>query len=219
MKRLFLLIVLSSFSVLSACSTQATPTTKQTPELAIIPSRTPAPTKAMTPTPLLFRRLENGTFIKGQNGSCKGGCNTLTVVAGSQDTVVTFQGGFIYSLPVVNPLPTNVPPVVATVAASNAILIEKMAAFEAVYIRAKQKFTFYALQGTYRICFTQGEDWDSRLNRFTRHAAYDCIKENYFFSIPFPRYKNVTITLNPVKGGTLVVVPQTQDSFPAIKTD
>jgi len=171
----------------------------------------------MTPTPLLFRRLENGTYITGENGTCTGGCNSLTVVNGNTDTVVLLQTSINQLAAMTSiQLPTETSPVAATIIARQVNTLPSFPASHVVYLRANQRFTFIAMLGVYRICFTQGEDWDSSLNRFTRKATYACLKDYYYYTISFPKYRKDTIILNPAKGGNVALIPQTQASFPRI---
>jgi hypothetical protein len=203
MKRKFAIFVLFCLIFLFGCSVQIAPAATQTSK----PTQNPTPQPTLSPTIYLFRSLANGTFIKSGNKECKP-CHQITVVNGKIDAVVVLQ----YMESIVNyPRSTLTPakqiPTITFFPSSNK---------NAVYIRANQSFTFSGFVGFVRMCFTQGEDWDSKINLFTRRATYSCLKDNLILQIPVFKYQKITITLDPVSGGTTEIVPKTKDSFPLL---
>ena len=183
----------------------------------------PIATPTSTATPLLYRRLATGTYIAGSEFSCEE-CNKLTVVNGEIDSVVVLQGlPFFVGEGQIVSTPISTRPTIPISPLGSSITL-------AVYIRAGDSITFKGVAGSLRLCFTQGEDWDSSIGRFTRNASYTCFKDPFPFAIgPVPSIKvtgrhvvakyifaDFSVTLYPEQGGIYQIVPLSLDSFPAL---
>lgn len=76
-----------------------------------------------------------------------------------------------------------------------------------VYVRKNKKFTVHGItDGTYKVFFAGGVDWDAKTHRFARKCAF----QQFDDTLPFKtirtatqiRWKTWSISLQPVAGGT-----------------
>ncbi|GAA3426178.1 hypothetical protein GCM10018953_33610 [Streptosporangium nondiastaticum] len=75
-----------------------------------------------------------------------------------------------------------------------------------VYVRKKSKFKVRGVRdGSYKVYYTLGDDWDSRARTFTRSCAFERFEKALRFRTTYTAtqisWKNWTLTLNPVVGG------------------
>lgn len=72
-----------------------------------------------------------------------------------------------------------------------------------VYIKASSNYTIKNISdGTYRLAFAQGLDWDTATKSFTRNQSFSSFDESFDFQTSDTQYTTFTVTLNPVEGGT-----------------
>jgi hypothetical protein len=88
------------------------------------------------------------------------------------------------------------------------------------YVRKGRKTTVRGVpDGTYKIYFTGGVDWDRGTRAFTRSCSFkkfaDTLKFRTVRSATLIQYSTWTITLQPVVGGTARTDEVDPDSFPA----
>ncbi|MFJ2032030.1 hypothetical protein [Streptosporangium sp. NPDC087985] len=77
-----------------------------------------------------------------------------------------------------------------------------------VYIRRKSTFKVRGVRdGSYKVYYTLGTDWDSRVGGFTRSCSFEQFGRSVRFKTVYTatqiRWSNWTITLNAVVGGTV----------------
>lgn len=71
-----------------------------------------------------------------------------------------------------------------------------------VYVRSKGTFTVRGVRdGTYRIFWTSGKDWDDRLKAFSRDCSFERFDDSLKFTTTSRTYTIWTISLRPVYGG------------------
>ncbi len=88
----------------------------------------------------------------------------------------------------------------------------------AVYIQAHSKFTVSGIRdGTYKLYFMLGEDWDEKEHRFTRKVRR-AVFEDYF---PYTTTQTTaavwSVTLHPVVGGTAETEDVSEAEFPPLR--
>jgi hypothetical protein len=91
-----------------------------------------------------------------------------------------------------------------------------------VYVRGGDSFTVEQIaDGTYRLFFMIGEDWDDAANRFTRRPGLSAFDDDFAFTTTRTaegvRFSTFRITLQPVAGGTAETDPVNPQDFPAIE--
>ncbi|MBB4943671.1 hypothetical protein FHR32_008072 [Streptosporangium album] len=77
-----------------------------------------------------------------------------------------------------------------------------------VYVRKKSKFRIQGVRdGSYKVYYTLGSDWDSRAGSFTRSCTFEQFGKSVRFKTVYTatqiRWTDWTITLNAVAGGTV----------------
>lgn len=93
----------------------------------------------------------------------------------------------------------------------------EQAATLAIYVQAKSSATATGIpDGTYEVVFTQGNDWDHDLGRFTRKCDFTRFDEPSQFATTSETYSIWSITLQPVAGGTGATSPVRPDDFPSV---
>jgi hypothetical protein len=90
-----------------------------------------------------------------------------------------------------------------------------------VYVRKGSKHTVGGVRdGTYRVYYTTGVDWDGKARVFTRGCAFarfdDTLKFTTTQSATRVEWVTWTITLQPVSGGTARTSDVAPDDFPAV---
>ncbi|GGK87945.1 hypothetical protein Ppa06_52990 [Planomonospora parontospora subsp. parontospora] len=88
-----------------------------------------------------------------------------------------------------------------------------------LYVRKKAKATVPGVRdGSYRVFYTTGTDWDSGAKAFTRSCVFTEFGKSVKFrttrSGGYIRWNNWTLTLHAVKGGTVRSKPVDPDKFP-----
>ncbi len=88
----------------------------------------------------------------------------------------------------------------------------------AVYIQMQQSYTVKGIRdGTYRVYFSQGEDWDSALAKFTRNARLVRFQDTFPYVTTATQYRIWRITLYKVAGGTGTTETLGPAQFPDLK--
>ncbi|WP_090936842.1 hypothetical protein [Nonomuraea jiangxiensis] len=88
-----------------------------------------------------------------------------------------------------------------------------------VYVRKKAKFRVRGVRdGTYKVFFTQGVDWDGKRRAFTRQCSFERFQESVTFKTTFSatqiRWHDWRITLHSITGGNARTSPVDPDDFP-----
>ncbi|MFI7612781.1 hypothetical protein ACIBP6_16285 [Nonomuraea terrae] len=89
-----------------------------------------------------------------------------------------------------------------------------------VYVRKKAKFKVAGVRdGSYRIFFTHGVDWDGKAKAFTRDCSFEKFEESVSFKTTYTatqiRWHDWRITLHAVDGGNARTSPVDPDDFPS----
>lgn len=89
-----------------------------------------------------------------------------------------------------------------------------------VYVRRKSKFTVAGVRdGTYRVYYTTGIDWDAKARSFTRSCVFQRFEDPFPFKTTRTAtqilWKNWQITLHQVRGGNARTAPVDPEDFPA----
>jgi hypothetical protein len=88
----------------------------------------------------------------------------------------------------------------------------------AVYIQNHDEYTLTGIpDGTYKLFFTLGEDWDSLEAIFTRRRDLSRFDDPFPFTTTATTYTIWSVTLHPVTGGTADTEPVPEDEFPELK--
>ena len=92
----------------------------------------------------------------------------------------------------------------------------------AVYIRSYEAFTITGIRdGSYRLFFSLGEDWDEAGARFTRRPTFSKFEEPLpYQTIPTAggtQYTVWQVTLHPVVGGAAETEQISEDEFPTLR--
>ena len=87
----------------------------------------------------------------------------------------------------------------------------------AIYLHAGQSFTLLETMGKYRLCFTQGENWDDRAKRFTSNAVFACSEEYLQVPFPVPKPIKVSIPLSLSKSGMHSFNQISESTFPSLQ--
>ncbi|MFB9719093.1 hypothetical protein [Planobispora longispora] len=87
------------------------------------------------------------------------------------------------------------------------------------YVRKKGRTTISGMRdGTYRVFYTTGADWDGKARAFTRSCDFTEFGKKVPFKTTYSggyvRWNNWTLTLHAVKGGTVQSKPVKPDAFP-----
>ncbi|MEU6716653.1 hypothetical protein ABZ897_34750 [Nonomuraea sp. NPDC046802] len=88
-----------------------------------------------------------------------------------------------------------------------------------IYVRKKAKFKVRGVRdGTYRIYFTHGVDWDGKNRAFTRECSFARFQKSVKFKTTFTatqiRWHDWRITLHAISGGNARTSPVDPDDFP-----
>lgn len=85
-----------------------------------------------------------------------------------------------------------------------------------VYIKANSVYTIDGISdGTYRLAFAQGTDWDSTSATFKRDRSFSSFDDAFDFETYGGQYTTYEITLNAVEGGTAETSSVNGDQFNA----
>ncbi len=88
----------------------------------------------------------------------------------------------------------------------------------AVYIQAHSKFTISGIRdGTYKLFFMLGEDWDEARGRFTRRARYEVFEDEFPYTTTATTATVWSVTLHPVVGGTAATEQLDEGEFPPLR--
>lgn len=88
----------------------------------------------------------------------------------------------------------------------------------AVYIQARNSFKIEGISdGTYKVFFMLGEDWDSASGRFTRKVRYQVFEDTFRYTTTSTTATIWRITLHPVVGGTGRTDSVSPSNFPPLK--
>ncbi|MFC4120158.1 hypothetical protein [Nonomuraea zeae] len=88
-----------------------------------------------------------------------------------------------------------------------------------VYVRGKAKFKVRGVRdGSYKIYFTHGVDWDGKGKTFTRECSFERFQKSVKFKTTFTatqiRWHDWRITLHAISGGNARTSPVDPDDFP-----
>jgi len=87
-----------------------------------------------------------------------------------------------------------------------------------VYVQARSKFKVEGIRdGTYKLFFMLGEDWDSATGRFTRKARYQVVEDTFPYTTTSTTATLWRITLHTVVGGTTRTDHVDPSKFPPVK--
>jgi hypothetical protein len=89
-----------------------------------------------------------------------------------------------------------------------------------VYVRKKAKFKISGVtDGSYRIYFTHGVDWDGKARSFTRECSFERFQSPVRFKTTYTatqiRWHDWRITLHAITGGNAKTSKVDPDDFPA----
>ncbi|WP_162795625.1 hypothetical protein [Nonomuraea lactucae] len=89
-----------------------------------------------------------------------------------------------------------------------------------VYVRKKKKFKIRGVSdGSYKIFFTHGADWDGKSRAFTRDCSFERFQESVRFKTTFTatriRWHDWRITLHAISGGNARTSGVDPDDFPS----
>lgn len=88
----------------------------------------------------------------------------------------------------------------------------------AVYVQARHQFKIEGISdGTYKLFFMLGEDWDSAAGRFTRKARYQVFEDVFRYTTTSTTATIWRITLHAVAGGTGRTDSVNPQNFPSVK--
>ncbi|MGP4098459.1 hypothetical protein [Nonomuraea sp. KM90] len=88
-----------------------------------------------------------------------------------------------------------------------------------VYVRKKAKFKIRGVRdGSYKIYFTHGVDWDGKTKAFTRECSFERFEKTVKFKTTFTAtqilWHDWRITLHAISGGNARTAPVDPDDFP-----
>ncbi|MBN6056616.1 hypothetical protein JYK22_32110, partial [Nonomuraea sp. RK-328] len=88
-----------------------------------------------------------------------------------------------------------------------------------VYVRKKAKFKVRGVRdGTYKVYFTHGADWDGKARAFTRQCSFERFQKSVKFKTTFTatqiRWHDWRITLHAIAGGNARTSDVDPDDFP-----
>ncbi|GII93709.1 hypothetical protein [Sinosporangium siamense] len=88
-----------------------------------------------------------------------------------------------------------------------------------VYVRKKKKLTVSGVRdGKYKIYYTRGVDWQSKVRAFGRSCSFELFGNSLKFKTRYTsthvRWNNWTITLHAVKGGTVSTKSVDPEDYP-----
>ncbi|WP_344473437.1 hypothetical protein [Nonomuraea monospora] len=88
-----------------------------------------------------------------------------------------------------------------------------------VYVRKKAKYKIRGVRdGSYKIYFTRGADWDGKNKAFTRDCSFERFEKNVKFKTTFTAtqilWHDWRITLHAIAGGNVRTSPVDPDDFP-----
>ncbi|MFF4614836.1 hypothetical protein [Nonomuraea jabiensis] len=88
-----------------------------------------------------------------------------------------------------------------------------------VYVRKNAKFKIKGVRdGSYKIYFTHGVDWDGKSKSFTRNCSFERFQKSVTFKTTFTatqiRWHDWRITLHAIAGGNARTSPVDPDDFP-----
>ncbi|NBE99985.1 hypothetical protein FE391_39050 [Nonomuraea sp. KC401] len=88
-----------------------------------------------------------------------------------------------------------------------------------VYVRKNARFKVRGVRdGTYRIYFTHGVDWDGRRKAFTRECSFERFQKSVKFRTSYTatqvRWHDWRVTLHAISGGNARTSPVDPDDFP-----
>jgi hypothetical protein len=100
------------------------------------------------------------------------------------------------------------------------LAVGKRPAFS-VYVRKHAKHTVGGIRdGTYRVYYTTGTDWDPKARAFTRGCAFERFDDTFKFETTHTatrvEWVEWTVTLQPVSGGTARTSDVHPNDFPAV---
>ncbi|MEV1178933.1 hypothetical protein [Nonomuraea sp. NPDC049784] len=89
-----------------------------------------------------------------------------------------------------------------------------------VYVRKNSKFKVKGVRdGTYKVYFTHGVDWDGKSKSFTRECSFEKFEKSVKFKTTFTatqiRWHDWRITLHAISGGNARTAPVDPDDFPS----
>ncbi|MEQ4718564.1 hypothetical protein [Nonomuraea sp. B19D2] len=89
-----------------------------------------------------------------------------------------------------------------------------------VYVRKKSKFKVRGVRdGSYKIYFTHGVDWDGKSKSFTRECSFEKFDKSVKFKTTFTatqiRWHDWRVTLHAISGGNAKTAPVDPDDFPS----
>ncbi|MEV0520722.1 hypothetical protein [Nonomuraea sp. NPDC050405] len=89
-----------------------------------------------------------------------------------------------------------------------------------VYVRKKSKFKVSGVRdGSYKIYFTHGVDWDGKARAFTRECSFERFEKSVSFKTTFTatqiRWHDWRITLHAINGGNARTADVDPDDFPS----
>ena len=88
----------------------------------------------------------------------------------------------------------------------------------AVYVQAQSKFTVSGIRdGTYKLFFMLGEDWDEKGARFTRKVRRAVFEDNFPYTTTETTATVWSVTLHPVVGGTAETEDINEAEFPPLR--
>ncbi|MGW0804613.1 hypothetical protein [Nonomuraea sp. NPDC002799] len=88
-----------------------------------------------------------------------------------------------------------------------------------VYVRKKAKFKIRGVRdGSYKIYFTHGVDWEGKSKSFTRECSFERFQKSVSFKTTFTatqvRWHDWRVTLHAISGGNARTAPVDPDDFP-----
>ena len=87
-----------------------------------------------------------------------------------------------------------------------------------VYIQAHSQFTITGIRdGTYKLFFMLGKDWDGETARFTRKVSYQVFEDTFPYSTTATEATVWSVTLHRVVGGTAQTEYVDPKAFPPVK--
>lgn len=88
----------------------------------------------------------------------------------------------------------------------------------AVYIQARNSFKIEGINdGTYKLFFMLGEDWDNVTGRFTRKSRYQVFEDTFRYATTSTTATSWRVTLHTVVGGAAQTDSVNPSSFPSVK--
>lgn len=96
-----------------------------------------------------------------------------------------------------------------------ALLVEGKRTVASVYVRRESQAEIRGIpDGTYRLFFTIGNDWDAKLDRFTRMCEFKRFDDEFVFESAGYTITSWSVTLHPVVGGGAASSEVDPDEFP-----